>query len=237
MGDQEHRQSIHNGSSLLWRLPLEHEKCFMCERLVPWDYDGSDVWFIHGSWPYGMKNKSFSSSGAWLSHRPRKRYSKTNHTYNLYWRILICRFASTTANPSNLVPRQSFWLYSIHVYIYQNWRSTCTCIFAWWHWLRGGCFHIASIPCLYLRQRKLVAMQSVLTGLVRPCIHSSMHHPAGWPGALIYLYKASLAPVGWWGFVLLCAVNWNVFEVHGAAQVCMKAGYLPLKSWCWWHAL
>ena len=70
-------------------------------------HDGSDVRFIHGSWPYGTKSNFFSSSGAWLSHWP---YIVTNHTYILYWWILIWWFASKTANLPNLFPRQYIWL-------------------------------------------------------------------------------------------------------------------------------
>ena len=35
---------------------------------------------------------------------------KTNHTYYLYWWVLIWWFASKTANPLNLI-RRYFWLY------------------------------------------------------------------------------------------------------------------------------
>ena len=76
-------------------------------------HSGSDVWFVHGSWPCGTKSDFFSSNEAWLSHWPCKQYNKTNHTYNSYWWIFIWCFASKIANPPNLhvVPHQYFWLY------------------------------------------------------------------------------------------------------------------------------
>ena len=98
---------------------------------------GSDIWFIHGSWPCGTKSDFFSSSKAWLSHWPRKRYSITNLTYNIYLQILIWQFASKTTTSPNLIPRQYFRLYSMLTTLFPS-HIIIRMLSSWGSWINLG---------------------------------------------------------------------------------------------------
>ena len=83
MGAKERYRFIRGGSSLMapteWAWKVLHTQVAGATRLF-----GSDIWFIHSSWPFGTKNNLFSSSRAWLSHWPHKWYNWTITTSTIY---------------------------------------------------------------------------------------------------------------------------------------------------------